>query len=135
MAEAVKPKYGGNRHITVSAHQGGNFTAVKLPTITLVFPKVVHSTPLQLGHSEKQIGTACSKALGSFGRGVAKAFQFKVFKTIWLVQIDPKMASVPKTACLTAATTALNQPISLDGTYISPVPLPSASDNHNSRRI
>ena len=34
LAEAVKPKY-GYRHITASAHQGGNFTAGNLPTITL----------------------------------------------------------------------------------------------------
>ena len=32
--EAVKPK-AVSHHITASAHQGGNFTAEKLPTITL----------------------------------------------------------------------------------------------------
>ena len=37
LAEAAKPKYGGNRYVTASAHKGGNFTAGRLPIITLVF--------------------------------------------------------------------------------------------------
>ena len=39
-----------NRHITASAYQGGNFTAGKLPTVTLNFPRINKRNQLIITH-------------------------------------------------------------------------------------